>query len=157
MAKEAEVEKVEKENRDKAKAQKKKDKKFNKELLYRHLVGPNVLPIGPFTISLFVRGQLLEGKLRIAVVAASSTEKLELEGEKNALMGIIYPLAIRMYENGRPSTADILNFKQDAKVQLANRFDDRITDLYIESINQDSNKWPVFRSAWIEGDDFKKG
>lgn len=116
MAKEAEVEKVEKENRDKAKAQKKKDKKFNKELLYRHLVGPNVLPIGPFTISLFVRGQLLEGKLRIAVVAASSTEKLELEGEKNALMGIIYPLAIRMYENGRPSTADILNFKQDAKV-----------------------------------------
>src|SRR3546814_8222054 len=48
-------------------AQKKKDKEFNRDILYRHAVGPKVLALGPYSISLFVRGQPLEARLRVAV------------------------------------------------------------------------------------------
>ena len=54
--------------------------------------------------------------------------------EKNALRGIIYPLAIRMWENGRPTTEDIRNFKADATAQLKTRFDDLVKEVFIESI-----------------------
>jgi flagellar basal body-associated protein FliL len=118
----------------KEKEQKKKDKKFNDNRLYRFMVGPNVLSVGPFTISLYVRGQLVEGKLRIAILAKDTQAKSALEGEKWTINGIVYPLALRMWENGRPTTEDILNFKSDIKSQLQRRYTEQIEDVFIESI-----------------------
>lgn len=118
----------------KEKEQKKKDKKFNDDRVYRFMVGPDILPIGPFTISLYVRGQLVEGRLRIAIQAQNRQAKTALEGEKWAINGIVYPLALRMWENGRPSTEDVLNFKTDTKTQLQRRYSEQVKDVFIESI-----------------------
>ena len=123
-----------KERKEKEKEQKKRDKKFNDDRLFRYMVGPDVLPVGPFTISLYVRGQLVEGKLRVAIQAADPNAKKVLEDEKWAINGIIYPLAVRMWEDGRPSTEDIINFKADSKERLQRRFDELIEDVFIEAI-----------------------
>lgn len=128
------LEKSTKERKQKEKEQKKKDKKFNDDRLYRFMVGPDILPVGPYTISLYVRGQLVEGKLRIAIQAKDTQAKSLLEGEKWVINGIVYPLALRMWENGRPTTEDIRNFKSDSKTQLQRRFDEQVKEVYIESI-----------------------
>ncbi|MDG2286932.1 MAG: hypothetical protein P8N43_15615 [Alphaproteobacteria bacterium] len=114
----------------KEKEQKKKDKKFNDDRVYRFMVGPDTLPIGPF---LYVRGQLVEGRLRIAIQAQNRQAKTTLEGEKWAINGIVYPLALRMWENGRPSTEDVLNFKTDTKTLLQRRYSEQVKDVFIES------------------------
>lgn len=130
----SEVRKAEEENAEKAKAQRKKDKEFNRDILYRHTIGPDVLPLGPYTISLYVRGQLTEGRVRVAVQAKDTASKSLLEGEKFAMNGIIYPLAVRMFENGRPTTEDLLNFKADARTQLVQRYKDLVIDVFLESL-----------------------
>ncbi len=129
-----EVDASTKERQLKEKEQKKRDKKFNDDRLFRFMVGPSVLPVGPFTISLYVRGKLVEGKLRVAIQASDPNAKNVLEDEKWAINGIIYPLAVRMWEDGRPSTEDIINFKADSKKRLKRRFDELIEDVFIESI-----------------------
>lgn len=123
-----------KDRKQKEKEQKKKDKRFNDDRLYRFMVGPDVLPVGPYTISLYVRGQLVEGKLRIATQAKDTQAKALLEGEKWVINGIVYPLALRMWENGRPTTEDIRNFKSDSKAQLQRRFAEQVKEVFIESI-----------------------
>lgn len=123
-----------KDRKQKEKEQKKKDKRFNDDRLYRFMVGPDVLPVGPYTISLYVRGQLVEGKLRIAIQAKDTQAKALLEGEKWVINGIVYPLALRMWENGRPTTEDIRNFKSDSKAQLQRRFAEQVKEVFIESI-----------------------
>jgi hypothetical protein len=116
------------------KQQKKKDKEFNRDILYRHAVGPRVLALGPYSISLFVRGQPVEGRLRVAVQMTSEQAKLTLEGQKMAVNGIVYPLAVRLFEQGRPSTAQIRTFKEDTRTQLLARYPDMIEDVFIESL-----------------------
>lgn len=123
-----------KDRKQKEKEQKKKDKKFNDDRMYRYMVGPDVLPVGPFTISLYVRGQLVEGKLRVAIQAKDNQAKSALEGEKWVINGIIYPLALRMWENGRPTTEDIRSFKADSTIQLQRRFAEQVKEVFIESI-----------------------
>lgn len=118
----------------KEKEQKKKDKKFNDDRLYRFMVGPDILSVGPFTISLYVRGQLVEGKLRVAIQTKNSQAKATLESEKWVINGIVYPLALRMWENGRPSTEDIRSFKSDTTSQLKSRFAELVKEVFIESI-----------------------
>lgn len=46
-----------KERKEEQKQRDKEHKQFNREIQYRRVVGPNVLPIGPFSISVFVNGQ----------------------------------------------------------------------------------------------------
>jgi len=116
------------------KAQRKKDKEFNREILFRQVVGPDVLALGPYTISLFVEGQPVEGRVRIAVQAADVAARTTLEGQKWAINGIIYPLAVRMYERGRPTTEDISLFKSDAYDRLAKRYPEMVSGVYIESL-----------------------
>ena len=133
-AQDEDVDQSTKDRRAKEKEQRKSDKKFNEDKIYRFMVGPDVLPVGPYTISLYVRGQLVEGKLKIAILAKDSTAKNTLEGEKWAINGIVYPLALRMWENGRPTTEDIRNFKIDTKSQLQRRYDELIKEVFIVSI-----------------------
>ena len=123
-----------KERKEKEKAQKKRDKKFNEEKVYKFMVGRDVLTLPLFYVSLYVKGRLVEGKLRVAIQTSSPAARRSLNVEKMALKGIIYPLAIRMWEKGRPTTDDIRNFKVDATKQLRLRFDDLIKEVFIESI-----------------------
>lgn len=116
------------------KQQKKKDKEFNRDILYRHAIGPKVLALGPYSISLFVQGQPLEARLRVAVQMMTEQAKLELEGQKMAVNGIVYPLAVRLFEQGRPSTAQIRAFKEDTRAQLMQRYPNMIDDVFIESM-----------------------
>lgn len=116
------------------KAQKKKDKEFNRDILYRHAIGPKVLALGPYSISLFVRGQPLEARLRVAVQTTSELAKQQLETQKMPINGIVYPLAVRLFELGRPSTDQIRAFKDDTRAQLAERYPDLIEDVFIESM-----------------------
>jgi hypothetical protein len=118
----------------KEKEQRKKDKKFNDDRLYRFMVGPNILPVGPYTISFYLRGQLVVGKLKIAIQAKDPQAKSILKREKWVINGIVYPLALRMWENGRPTTEDIRNFKLDSKNQLKRRFAEQVEEVFIESI-----------------------
>lgn len=116
------------------KTQKKKDKEFNREVLYRNLIGPKVLALGPYSISLFVRGQPLEAKLRVAVQTTTEQAKALLDDQKMAVNGIIYPLAVRLFEEGRPSTERIRAFKEDTRAQLSERYPGLIDSVFIESI-----------------------
>lgn len=134
LAEEKEDDELTQERKAKEKEQKKRDKKFNEEKVYKFMVGRDVLPLPMFYISLYVNGRLVEGKLRVAVQTSSPAARRSLNVEKNALRGIIYPLAIRMWENGRPSTEDIRNFKAEATAQLKTRFDDLVKEVFIESI-----------------------
>ncbi|MDE0809481.1 MAG: hypothetical protein OSB69_09145 [Alphaproteobacteria bacterium] len=116
------------------KEQKQKPKKFNEDRLYRFMVGPDVLPVGPFRISLYIRGQLVVGNLRIAIQAKDMKAKAVLEGEKLTINGMVYLLALRMWENGRPTTENILNFKSNVRSQLQKRYPKQVKDVFIESI-----------------------
>ena len=131
---EEELDDLAKERLEKEKEQKKRDKQFNEEKLYKFMVGRDVLTLPLFYVSLYVKGKLVEGKLRVAIQTKSPAARRSLIPEKMAIKGIIYPLAVRMWENGRPTSEDIRNFKIDAKAQLKIRYEDLVKEVYIESI-----------------------
>lgn len=116
------------------KQQRKKDKEFNREIQYRRVVGPKVLALGPYTVSLFVQGQPMEGRVRVAVQALTIPAKQQLEAQKWAVSGIVYPLTVRMFEQGRPTPKDIEAFKSSARDLLMRRYPDLIDDVFIESM-----------------------
>ena len=112
----------------------KQHKEFNREIQYRRVIGPRVLPVGPFSISLFVRGQPMEARIRVAIQATTEQNKVTLDGQKWAVNGIVYPLAVRLFENGRPDREQIELFKTDARDRLSKRFPDMIDEVFIESL-----------------------
>ncbi len=126
--------KVEAERAQQEKDQRKKDKKFNRDITYRHAIGPDVLPLGPFTISLYIDGRLTEHRLRVALQATDTAKKSELEAAKTQLYGIVYPLCLKLFEKGRPSSADILAFKAQVQKNVSTRFKDSLKGVYIESV-----------------------
>ena len=94
LAEEKEDDELTQEMKAKEKEQKKRDKKFNEEKVYKFMVGRDVLPLPMFYISLYVNGRLVEGKLRVAVQTSSPAARRSLNVDKNAMRGINYPLAI---------------------------------------------------------------
>ncbi|UUX51512.1 hypothetical protein NUH88_07395 [Nisaea acidiphila] len=126
--------KAEAERAQKDKAQRKKDKEFNRDINYRHVVGPDVLPLGPFTVSLYVDGKLTEHRVKVALQAVDTAKKTQLENAKTQLLGIVYPLCLRLFEKGRPSASDLLLFKSDVQKQVSTRFKDSLKGVYIESV-----------------------
>ena len=123
-----------KERKEEQKQRDKEHKQFNREIQYRRVVGPNVLPIGPFSISVFVKGQPLEARIRVAIEAADVQAKTALDAQKWAVNGIVYPLAVKLYEHGRPNREQIELFKAEAQTQLSERYPDVIQGVYIESL-----------------------
>lgn len=123
-----------KERKEEQKQRDKEHKQFNREIQYRRVVGPNVLPIGPFSISVFVNGQPLEARIRVAIEAKDVQAKTTLDAQKWAVNGIVYPLAVRLYENGRPNREQIELFKMEAQTQLSERYPDLVQAVYIESL-----------------------
>lgn len=123
-----------KERKETEKELRKQHKQFNREIQYRRVVGPRVLPIGPFSISLFVNGQPLEARIRVAIQAITEQDKLTLDGQKWAVNGIVYPLAVRLFEKGRPDREQIELFKMEAQEKLSQRYPDMIEAVFIESL-----------------------
>lgn len=123
-----------KERKEEQKQRDKEHKQFNREIQYRRVVGPNILPIGPFSISVFVQGQPLEARLRVAIEAKDVQAKTTLDAQKWAVNGIVYPLAVKLYENGRPNREQIELFKMEAQTQLSERYPDMVQAVYIESL-----------------------
>lgn len=123
-----------KERKEAEKERRKQHKQFNREIQYRRVVGPKVLPIGPFSISLFVNGQPLEARVRVAIQAMTEQDKATLDGQKWAVNGIVYPLAVRLFENGRPNREQIELFKAECQTQLSQRYPDMIEAVFIESL-----------------------
>ncbi|MEC9101821.1 MAG: hypothetical protein VX491_11290, partial [Pseudomonadota bacterium] len=64
---EEELDDLAKERLEKEKEQNKRDKQFNEEKLYKFMVGRDVLTLPLFYVSLYVKGKLVEGKLRVAI------------------------------------------------------------------------------------------
>ncbi|MEQ8585062.1 MAG: hypothetical protein RLO01_13655 [Thalassobaculaceae bacterium] len=122
------------ERKEEEKETRKAHKQFNREIQYRRVVGPRVLPIGPFSISVFVNGQPLEARIRVAIQAATEQAKATLDGQKWAINGIVYPLAVRLYEKGRPNREQIELFKMEAQTQLSARYPEMIDEVFIESL-----------------------
>jgi uncharacterized lipoprotein YddW (UPF0748 family) len=123
-----------KERKEEQKQRDKEHKQFNREIQYRRVVGPNILPIGPFSISVFVQGQPLEARIRVAIEAKDVQAKTTLDAQKWAVNGIVYPLAVKLYENGRPNREQIELFKMEAQTQLSERYPDMVQAVYIESL-----------------------
>ncbi|MEQ8331998.1 hypothetical protein [Nisaea sp.] len=125
---------VEAERKEKDKNQRKKDKAFNRDIQYRHAIGPDVLPLGPFTISLYIDGRLTEHRVKVALQAIDTAKKTELENAKTQLYGIVYPLCLKLFEKGRPTSSDVLAFKAQVEKNVSTRFKDTIKGVYIESL-----------------------
>lgn len=122
------------ERKEEEKQTRKAHKQFNREIQYRRVVGPRVLPVGPFSISVFVNGQPFEARIRVAIQAVTEQAKATLDGQKWAINGIVYPLAVRLYENGRPNREQIELFKMEAQTQLSARYPEMIDEVFIESL-----------------------
>jgi hypothetical protein len=123
-----------KDRKEQEKAQQKKDKEFNREIQFRRVVGPKVLALGPYSVSLFVQGQPVEGRVRVAVQANSVSDKTAMDGQKWAINGILYPLAVRMFEDGRPTPTAIRDFKGSAYELLSKRYPGMVDEVFIESL-----------------------
>ena len=89
---EEELDDLAKERLEKEKEQKKRDKQFNEEKLYKFMVGRDVLTLPLFYVSLYVKGKLVEGKLRVAIQTKSPAARRSLNPEKMAIKGIILSL-----------------------------------------------------------------
>ena len=111
-----------------------KNREFNRDIMYWQAIGPDVLPLGPFTISLYVDGRVIEHRLKVALQAVDTVKKDELEAAKTLLYGIVYPLCLKLFENGRPSSSDILAFKAQVRKNVSNRFKNTLEDVYIASV-----------------------
>lgn len=123
-----------KDRKEQDKVQEKKDKEFNREIQFRRVIGPKVLALGPYSVSLFVQGQPVEGRVRVAVQAKSVSDKTTMDAQKWAINGIIYPLAVRMFESGRPTPNAIRDFKGSAYELLSKRYPGMVDEVFIESL-----------------------
>ena len=91
-----------------------------------HTPPPNSIKIGPIQVALIAGGRTVAGKIQFSVVAADEAARTKLQAGQDAIYGIVYPLAIKLYASGRPDKKDIRSFKSNAKAQLNSRFGDAV-------------------------------
>ena len=87
---------------------------------------PNAIKIGPIQVALTADGRTVAGKLQFSVVAVAEAARGKLRAGQDAIYGIVYPLAIKLYAAGRPDKGAIRAFKNDARAQLNRRFGDAV-------------------------------
>ena len=91
-----------------------------------HTPPPNAIKIGPIQVALTAGGRTVAGKLQFSLVAVDEAARGKLQAGQDAIYGIVYPLAIKLYAAGRPDKSAIRAFKSDAKAQLNSRFGDAV-------------------------------
>ena len=72
------------------------------------------------------RRVLGRGSGRVPLADPSDDARGKLQAGQDAIYGIVYPLAIKLYAAGRPDKSAIRAFKSDAKAQLNSRFGDAV-------------------------------
>ena len=99
-----------------------------------HAPLPNAITFGPMRISSISRGRSVAGRLKFSVVAVDEVARGKIRDGEDAVYGIIYPLAIKLYEDGRPSTSAIRTFKSDAEAQLNSRFGGAVKMILLDTV-----------------------
>lgn len=99
-----------------------------------HAPLPNAITFGPMLISSISQGRSIAGKLKFSVVAVDEVARGKLQAGEDAVYGIIYPLAIKLYEDGRPNNDAIRAFKTDAEAQLNSRFGGAVEMILLDSV-----------------------
>lgn len=115
-------------------AQEKKKKKGGDEMTYERKLPPNFAPFGPYTVTNYQAGQFFEGRVSIAIEAIDVTARGVIWQNKQLVNGIIQPLAVKLFEQGRPTPSRIETFKKEAGARLDARFKDKIKMIYVREV-----------------------
>jgi hypothetical protein len=113
---------------------KKKKKSADQEATYERKLPANFAPFGPYTVTNFQSGQFFEGRVSIAIEAQDVVARGLIWQNKQLVNGIIQPLAIKLFEQGRPTPSRIEAFKKEAGFKLDQRFKDKILAIYVKDV-----------------------
>jgi len=116
----------------------KKDKKkddFSKIDRYtRMLKESNYIPLGPYVIFLTRDGKQIKGRVSVAIEADSAKAKGTLKNNKQAIDGMLYPIAARLFEDGSPTPSHFEYFKNEAMAKLKHRFPLEVKEIFIKDV-----------------------
>jgi hypothetical protein len=114
--------------------EKKKKKSADQEATYERKLPANFAPFGPYTVTNYQGGQFFEGRVSIAIEAQDVVARGVIWQNKQLVNGIIQPLAIKLFEQGRPTPSRIEAFKKEAGFKLDQRFKDKILAIYVKDV-----------------------
>ncbi len=114
--------------------EKKKKKGLETEMTYERKLPPNFAPFGPYTVTNYQGGQFFEGRVSIAIEAIDTQARGVIWSNKQLVNGIIQPLAVRLFEQGRPTPSRIETFKKEAGAKLDQRFKDKIKSIFVREV-----------------------
>jgi hypothetical protein len=117
-----------------AQEDKKKKKTAEMEATYERKLPANFAPFGPYTVTNFQSGQFFEGRVSIAIEAQDVVARGLIWQNKQLVNGILQPLAIKLFEQGRPTPSRIEAFKKEAGFKLDQRFKDKILAIYVKDV-----------------------
>jgi hypothetical protein len=112
----------------------KKKRKSDAELTYERRLPENWAPFGPYTIRAIRDGQTFEGRVTVAVEAKDVPARQMLWGNKQLVNGILFPLAVKLFEGGRPTPSSVESFKKEAQAALDARFKGQIKGVYVKDV-----------------------
>ncbi len=114
--------------------EKKKKKGLETEMTYERKLPANFAPFGPYTVTNYQSGQLFEGRVSIAIEAVDVPARGVIWSNKQLVNGIIQPLAVKLFEQGRPTPSRIETFKKEAGAKLDQRFKDKIKSIFVREV-----------------------
>jgi hypothetical protein len=114
--------------------EKKKKKGLETEMTYERKLPPNFAPFGPYTVTNYQGGQFFEGRVSIAIEAVDTPARSVIWSNKPLVNGIIQPLAVKLFEQGRPTPSRIETFKKEAGAKLEARFKDKIKSIFVREV-----------------------
>ena len=114
--------------------EKKKKKGLETEMTYERRLPPNYAPFGPYTVTNYQGGQFFEGRVSIAIEAIDVPARGVIWSNKQLVNGIVQPLAVKLFEQGRPTPSRIETFKKEAGAKLDARFKDKIKSIFVREV-----------------------
>ncbi|MBI1774332.1 MAG: hypothetical protein HYR63_03200 [Proteobacteria bacterium] len=113
---------------------KKKRKDLSTEQTYERKLPETYAPFGPYTIRNLQDGKIFEGRVTVSVEAINSSARQMLWGNKPLVNGILFPLAVKLFEGGRPTPSRVEGFKKEAQTALDARFKGQIKGVYVKDV-----------------------
>jgi hypothetical protein len=114
--------------------EKKKKKSEGAEMTYERKLPPNYAPFGPYYVTNYQGGNFFEGRVSIAIEAIDVPARSVVWSNKPLVNGILQPLAVKLFEQGRPTPSRVEAFKKEAAKQLDARFKDKIKGIYVREV-----------------------
>lgn len=116
------------------KKDKKKDDDPKGDKYGRMLKDSNYIPFGPYVVFLTRDGRQIKGRVSIAIEAESKQAKEMLKSNKQAIDGMLYPIATRLFGDGSPTPSHFEYFKNEAMSKLKDRFPMEVKDVFIKDV-----------------------